>query len=224
MDLDKLKTKYRNMPIDELAFFLESYNKADFEPEVQKIINEVLEIRRKELKNYVEKETSYELEKARVNAQEMLENVEGIAGMTNGMLKMELQRGGKFVIFQYCISIIIMTFRRPSKIFFIKYGDGTFMKSAGYSLISLLLGWWGIPWGPIYTIGSLVTNIRGGEDMTDEVMAALTIENTPADSQSKEPRNILQCDNCIFSCDLEDFNSNQLFCPECGSRLNLEIH
>ena len=24
MDLDKLKTKYRNMPIDELAFFLES--------------------------------------------------------------------------------------------------------------------------------------------------------------------------------------------------------
>ncbi len=191
MDLDKLKTKYRNMPIDELAFFLESYNKADFEPEVQKIINEVLEIRRKELKNYVEKETSYELEKARVDAQEMLENVEGIAGMTNDMLKMELQRGGKFVIFQYCISIIIRTFRRPSKIFFIKYGDGIFMKSAGYSLISLLLGWWGIPWGPIYTIGSLVTNIRGGEDMTDEVMAALTIVNTPADSQSKEPRNIL---------------------------------
>ena len=47
--------------------------------------------------------------------------------------------------------------------------------------------------------------------MTDEVMAALTIVNTPADSQSKEPRNILQCDNCSFTYDLEDFNSNQLF-------------
>jgi len=178
MDLDNLKTKYRNMPIDELAFFLESYNRDDFEPEVQKTINEVLKIREKELNDYVEKETSHELEKAKIDAQEMLVNIEGIEGMTNDMLKMELQRGGKFIIFQYCISIIIMTFRRPSKIFFIKYGDGTFMKSAGYSLISLLLGWWGIPWGPIYTIGSLVTNIGGGKDVTDKVMAALTIANS----------------------------------------------
>jgi predicted RNA-binding Zn-ribbon protein involved in translation (DUF1610 family) len=42
------------------------------------------------------------------------------------------------------------------------------------------------------------------------------------DDQSKEQKNILQCDNCRFTCTLEDFTSNQLFCPDCGSRLNME--
>ena len=38
---------------------------------------------------------------------------------------------------------------------------------------ALLFGWWGIPWGPIWTIGSLVTNLRGGRDITREVLQAL---------------------------------------------------
>ena len=42
-----------------------------------------------------------------------------------------------------------------------------------YTLISLLAGWWGIPWGPIYTITSLVTNLRGGKDVTQHVIASL---------------------------------------------------
>jgi hypothetical protein len=25
-----------------------------------------------------------------------------------------------------------------------------------------LVGWWGFPWGPIYTIGTVISNIRGG--------------------------------------------------------------
>lgn len=85
----------------------------------------------------------------------------------------ELNRGGKFVIFEYCISIIIMTFKQPSDIYFIKSGQGTFKISISYTLASLLLGWWGLPWGPIYTIESLVTNFRGGKNVTNEVLAYL---------------------------------------------------
>ncbi|WP_256364380.1 hypothetical protein [Nostoc piscinale] len=39
--------------------------------------------------------------------------------------------------------------------------------------MSLFLGWWGIPWGIIYTIQSVVTNLQGGKDVTPQVMSAL---------------------------------------------------
>ena len=45
-----------------------------------------------------------------------------------------------------------------------------------YTLISLLLGWWGIPWGPVYTIGSIFNNPTGGKDVTGDVLAAMQEE------------------------------------------------
>jgi hypothetical protein len=97
----------------------------------------------------------------------------GIENMSVDELNNELQRGGKFVIFEYCISIIIMTFKRPTNVYFIRAGEGTAGKSIGFTLASLIVGWWGIPWGPIYTVGSLITNVSGGKDVTDEVVASL---------------------------------------------------
>jgi len=99
--------------------------------------------------------------------------INGIDGMTVGELGTELHRGGKFIVFQYCISIVILTYKIPSNIYFIKAGESVVSKSLGFSLISLLLGWWGLPWGPIYTIGALFTNLQGGKDVTAQVVAAL---------------------------------------------------
>ena len=48
----------------------------------------------------------------------MATKIRGIEGMKNGELEFEIQHGGKFVLFQYCISIIVITFRRPSDIYF----------------------------------------------------------------------------------------------------------
>ena len=39
--------------------------------------------------------------------------------------------------------------------------------------ISCALGWWGIPWGPIYTIQSLWVNFKGGKDVTQEVLVSM---------------------------------------------------
>ena len=99
--------------------------------------------------------------------------INGVEGLTVADIQAEVAKGGKFVIFQYCISILIMTFRRGSDVYFIKAGESTFGVSIGYTLVSLLLGWWGIPWGPIYTIGSVATNLGGGKDVTQEMMASL---------------------------------------------------
>lgn len=92
----------------------------------------------------------------------------GIEGLSLGEIDDELQNGGKFVIYQYCISIIIMSFKRGSNIYFVRAGESAFAKGFKYTLLSLVLGWWGIPWGPIYTIGTVITNCRGGKDVTEE--------------------------------------------------------
>ena len=99
--------------------------------------------------------------------------INGLENMTGSDLRTELARGAKFVIYQYCISILIMTFKRPSNIYFIRAGENAVGKGLGFSLFSVLLGWWGIPWGPIYTIQSLVTNFQGGKDVTQGVLASM---------------------------------------------------
>lgn len=103
--------------------------------------------------------------------------INGIEGLSSEQINEELQRGGKFVVYQYCISIIVMTFKRGSDIFFIREGESAFAKGIGYTILSLILGWWGFPWGPIYTISSVFNNCRGGKDVTEEV---LNIINTSA--------------------------------------------
>jgi hypothetical protein len=103
----------------------------------------------------------------------------GADGMTVDQLNFELQSGAKFVVFQYCISILVMTFRRGSDVYFIRPGEAAVSKGLLYSVISLVLGWWGIPWGPIWTIGSLVTNFRGGKDVTKEVISSLNRVRAP---------------------------------------------
>ena len=89
---------------------------------------------------------------------------------SDGQLHQELQQGGKFVVYQYCISILILTFRRSSNVYFIRPEENAVIKGLPYTLLSLLLGWWGIPWGPIYTVQSIWLNTRGGRDVTQKIM------------------------------------------------------
>jgi len=97
----------------------------------------------------------------------------GIENMEIGLINHELQNGAKFIVYQYCISILILTFRRSSNIYFIRSNQGSVKKGLQFSLISFLFGWWGFPWGPIYTIGSFITNFKGGKNITPEVIARL---------------------------------------------------
>lgn len=100
--------------------------------------------------------------------------IKGIEGLSVADVNVELSLGGKFVMYQYCISILIMTFRRPTDIYFVKAGESATAKGLPFVLLSLVLGWWGFPWGPIYTIGTLITNLSGGNDVTDVVIAAFS--------------------------------------------------
>ena len=92
--------------------------------------------------------------------------IRGIDKLSAAELERELAAGGRFVFYEYCISILIVTFRRPSAIYFLKSGEQGILRGLPYSLISLILGWWGLPWGFIYTPLTLVTNFTGGCNVT----------------------------------------------------------
>jgi hypothetical protein len=104
--------------------------------------------------------------------------IKGVEGMTVSSVRAEVANGARFVAFNYCISALVITFKRSSDIYFIRAGEGTFSAGIGYTLLSLVFGWWGIPWGPIYTIEALIVNTRGGRDLTSQVLASMNA-NTP---------------------------------------------
>jgi hypothetical protein len=72
---------------------------------------------------------------------------------------------------------VLLTFRRPSAIHFIRAAEHAGLKSMQYTLLSLIAGWWGFPWGPIYTITSTVKNLSGGTNVTQSVIASLNSAN-----------------------------------------------
>lgn len=100
-------------------------------------------------------------------------NIIGLGGLPWETLEREVEQGGKFVVYTYCISIIFMTFRRSSSIYYMEPRMSSVGTGLKFTLISVLFGWWGIPWGPIYTIGSLFTNLSGGRDVTVEVLDSM---------------------------------------------------
>jgi hypothetical protein len=99
--------------------------------------------------------------------------IQGINGLSQSEIDFELQRGAKFVFFQYCISIVVLTFKRSSDIYFLRSGESGSSKGLPFTLLSLVAGWWGIPWGPIYTIQTVYNNLQGGKDVTQQVRNSL---------------------------------------------------
>ena len=98
--------------------------------------------------------------------------IEEISQLSISELNKELARGAKFVQFSYTISIVVMTFKHYSNVYFIRQGDSISADRWIYTLINLIFGWWGIPFGPIYTIWSLIENAKG-KDITADVISAL---------------------------------------------------
>lgn len=98
--------------------------------------------------------------------------IRNIDDLSSDQIEYELRNGARFVVFQYCISILIMTFKRGSDVYFVRSNQGTFFLSLPYTILTLILGWWGIPWGPIYTIGAVFKNLSGGIDVTADIQTA----------------------------------------------------
>ncbi|MEN9573155.1 MAG: hypothetical protein RL514_1010 [Verrucomicrobiota bacterium] len=76
--------------------------------------------------------------------------------------------GGRFVTYRYCWSLLL-SFKPTSPPVLLRAGDDGFGPALRYSLVSLALGWWGIP-GPIWAISTMRHNALGGRDVTLETL------------------------------------------------------
>jgi len=70
----------------------------------------------------------------------------------------------KTVITQYLLtmSLIVFSAKAPSR-YYVVGAENTKLANTIYTIITFVFGWWGIPWGPIYTIQSLTKNLKGGD-------------------------------------------------------------
>lgn len=97
----------------------------------------------------------------------------GVEGMSAEQVHQAVAQGGRFVVYPYCISVLVMSFKRSSAVHFVPAGASAVKPGAKFMALSLVAGWWGFPWGPIWTISTVFRNSRGGLDVTSEVLNAL---------------------------------------------------
>jgi hypothetical protein len=77
---------------------------------------------------------------------------------------------GKFVTFQWNIPLpMFLPIKRLSNVYFIENEKQLTKYEKKYNLINYLIGWWGLPFGPIYLFKSVRLNNKGGIDVTDDV-------------------------------------------------------
>ncbi|MBR8536870.1 hypothetical protein KDU71_14945 [Carboxylicivirga sediminis] len=92
-------------------------------------------------------------------------------------LKYKVENGYRFKAFQYCFSPIFATYYPFSPAFLLKDGETGKPQIRKYNMISAIFGWWGVPYGPLYTIRSMRFNLKGGLDVTDDILKNITEED-----------------------------------------------
>src|SRR6516165_6480180 len=53
--------------------------------------------------------------------------------------------GDRLVFYEYCISLIVVSLRRPSAVVRLRPGQRGWIRGLPYTIVSLLFGWWCIP-------------------------------------------------------------------------------
>lgn len=91
-------------------------------------------------------------------------------GLTALQMQQEIEKGGKYVYFTWTISFIFFTIKKTTDVLLIRAGENARMKGLPYTIISALFGWWGIPNGPIATFKAIRMNLKGGKEVTNDVM------------------------------------------------------
>jgi hypothetical protein len=100
-----------------------------------------------------------------------------VDGRTLEEIERELENGGRFVIFQSHIGLLIASFKWPSKAYLVPAGESLRRRGIRYSIVTMVFGWWELPHGPVDTIRSLRLNLQGGVDVTEDILANLTEES-----------------------------------------------
>jgi hypothetical protein len=97
----------------------------------------------------------------------------GLEKWTPAQVESAVAAGGRLIFYEYCVSLVAITLRRASRIHVVGPSDHGFVRGLPYALLSLVFGWWGLPWGLIYTPIVIFTDLTGGCEVTAEVLSRL---------------------------------------------------
>ncbi len=111
-----------------------------------------------------------------------MSKIVGLEGVSHEELAQELDRGAKFVVYEYCLSFLVITFTRGTNVYFVRSGESRLVRGLPWTFVSLAFGWWGFPFGLIFTPISIGKNLLGGKDVTGEILAVLSSADHGEDS------------------------------------------
>ncbi len=97
------------------------------------------------------------------NSFSLSQKIRNVGNISDLEIYNKLESGARLVQYSYTISILVMTFSMRSKLYLLEPGEKGLKHGIIFSVITGLLGWWGIPWGPIRSIRSLKINFSGGK-------------------------------------------------------------
>jgi hypothetical protein len=88
-------------------------------------------------------------------------------------LRTRILDGARCVRFEFCFSFVFVTIRQQSPVYLTHSWQERYLRGLWFSVISLLFGLWGVPWGLLWVPWAVWVNTTGGVDCTDEVLAWL---------------------------------------------------
>jgi hypothetical protein len=93
------------------------------------------------------------------------------AGAGDHPIIREVMAGKRYVTYPYVVSILVMSFRRTmGGVRVVETGAWPVGPLFGAALVSGFFGWWGFPWGLVWTPLILHNLWRGGRDATREIL------------------------------------------------------
>jgi hypothetical protein len=100
-------------------------------------------------------------------------DIRGFRPLFREELRARIANGARCVRFEFVFSCVFVTLRRLSPVYLTHSWQERYVRGMGFSLLALLLGPWGAPWGLVHTPRAIWTNTTGGHDCTEEVLAWL---------------------------------------------------
>ncbi len=97
----------------------------------------------------------------------------GLEELSYDELQMQLRNGSRFVCYSIVISAAIITSRNSTEIYLVRPDRNSPAARWASTFFTFIFGWWGFPYGIIYTPQALVRNCKGGIDRTNEVVEIL---------------------------------------------------
>lgn len=97
-------------------------------------------------------------------------DLHAFSNVTEQEFRARLAAGERFVVYHYAVSVVVYSFRHPTKVYALRSGSRAVLRGLPWTVLTALLGWWAIPSGPVYTIQCLAMNLRGGEDVSADIL------------------------------------------------------